>query len=117
MKEHGIYQNTSPTGNEELPVTPKTSRATLIRTPAKSGNKRKLDQSTEPHEENDDEEAEEVKESPPKKSRKTSGPRVGKKKEAIAMGLAGTNDGSILDDSTAVGELGNVKVEEHDDEV
>ena len=108
MKEHGIYQNSSLTGNEELSVTPKTARATLTRTPAKPGRKRKLDQSTEPHEETDDEEAEEVKESPPKKSQKTSGTGLGKKKEANAMGLAGTDDGSNLNDFTAVGELGNV---------
>ena len=112
MKEHGIYQNSSPTGNECLQVTPKTK-------------KRKLDHFTEPRDETDDEEAEQVKKKSPKKSRKTSGAGAGKKGEANAMGLAGTNDGSMLNDSIAVGGFGEpedilkaaVKVEEHADEV
>ena len=106
MKEHGIYQNSSPTGNEDLPITPKASRATLTRTPAKSGKKRKLDQSTEPHDDTDGEESEQVKKRSPRKSRKTSGAGAGKKEEASTMSLAGTNDGSMLNDSIAVGGFG-----------
>ena len=125
MKEHGIYQSSSPTGNGGLLVTPKTSRDTPTSTPAKSGKKRKLDQFTEPRDETDDEKAEQIKKKSPKKSRKTSGAGAGKKEEAIATGLAGTNDGSMLNDSMAVGEFGEpedflkvaVKVEEHADEV
>ena len=125
MKEHGIYQNSSPTGNEGLPVSPKTSRATLTRAPAKSGKKRKLDQSTEPPDETDDEEAEQVKKKSPRKSRKTSGKALGKREEGIAVDLAGISEGSILNDSIAVGGFGEpeeglnaaVKAEEHADEV
>ncbi len=125
MKEHGIFQNSSATGNEGLQVTPKTPRATPTSTPAKSGKKRKLDHFTEPRDDTDDEEAEQVKKKSPKKSRKTSGAGAGKKGEADAMGLAGTNDGSMLNDSIAVGGFGEpedilkaaVKVEEHADEV
>ena len=123
MRENGIGQKSSPAGNEGLPVTPKTSRATLTGGPARSGKKRKLDQSMEPRAETDNEEGEHVKKKIPK-SRKKSGAGAGKKEEAIGMGLAGTNDGSNLNDSTAVGELGEpgesfevaVKAEEHADE-
>ena len=123
MRENGIGQKSSPAGNEGLPVTPKTARATLTRTPAKSGKKRKLDQSTEPRAEIDDEEGERTKKKLPK-SQKTSGAGAGKKEEAIAFGLAGSNDGLNLNDSVAVGELGEPgepfeaagKVEEHADE-
>ena len=125
MKEHGIYQNSSPTGNEGLAVTPKTSRATITRTPAKIGKKRKLDQSTEPQDETNDEGAEQVKKKSPRKSRKTSGTALGKKDEGIAVDLAGASDESMINDSIAVGGFGEpedglkaaVKAEEHADEV
>ena len=125
MKEHGIYQSSSPTGNEGPPANPKTPRATPTSTPAKSGKKRKLDQSTELRDETDDEEAEQVKKKSPTKSRKTSGKGAGKKEEAIAMDLAGTNDESSLNESIAIGGVGEpeddleaaVKAEEHADEV
>lgn len=114
MKEHGIYQKSSPHGREGLLVTPKS-------TPAKSGKKRKLDLFTEPREETDDEEPEQVKKESGKKSRKTSGAASGKKEEEIAMGLASPDDESMLSE----GESGKpedmlkaaVKVEEHVDEV
>ena len=125
MEEHGAHKSSSPTRNEGLPVTPKTSGATPTGAPAKSGKKRKLDQLTEPRDETEDEEVEQVKKKSPKKSRKTSGADAGKGKEAIAMSAASTSDESMLNDSSAVGGFGEledimnaaVKVEEHADEV
>ncbi len=119
MKEHGIYQNSSPTGDNGLPVIPKTSRAIPPSTPAKSGKKRKLDQSIEPRDDTDDEGAEQVKKKCLKKSRKTSVVAAGKKEEAVAIGPASSNNGSMLNDSIAAEDaLGaSIKVEEHGDVV
>ena len=119
MKEHGIYQSSSPTGDSGLPVTPKTSRAIPPRTPAKSGKKRKLDQSMEPRDETDDEGVEQVKKTSPKKSRKTAAVAAGKEEEAVTTGLAGSNDWSTLNDSIIAEETmkASIKVEEHGDEV
>ena len=125
MKEHDIHQSNSPTRNEGLSATPKSSGATPTSTPAKSGKKRKLDQLTEPRDETEDEETEQDKTKSPKKSRKTSGAGAGKKKEAIAMSVADASDEFMLNDSSAVGGFGEpedilkaaVKVEEHADEV
>ena len=119
MKEHGIYQNNSLTGNEGLPATP-------ANTPAKSGKKRKLDRPTEPHDKTDnEEEVEQVKKKSPKKSRKMSTVAAGKKEEGTGMSIAGINNGSMPNDSIAVGLFGgheetsngSVKAEEHADEV
>ena len=125
MKEHGIYQNGSLTGNEDQPATPKSSQATPTSTPAKSSKKRKLDHLTEPRDKTDDEEVEQVKKKSPKKSRKTSTVAAGKKDEGVAMGPAGTNDESLFNNSIAVGEFDgpeeassvSVKAEEQADEV
>ena len=125
MKEHGIYQNGSLTGNEGQPVTPKSSQATPTSTPAKSGKKRKLDDLAEPCDKTDDEEVQQVKKKSPKKSRKASTVAASKKDEGVGKGPAGTNDESLFNDSIAVGEFGgpeeapsiSVKAEEHADEV
>ena len=126
MKEHGIYQNGSLTGNEGQPVTPKSSKATPTNTPAKSGKKRKVDHSTESHDKTDDEEeVDQAKKKSPKKSRKTSAVAAVKKGKGSDMSIAGINDGSTPKDSTTVGLFGgseegsdvSVKAEEHVDEV
>ena len=126
MKEHGIYQNGSLTGNEGQPVPPKSSQATPTSSPAKSSKKRKLDHLTEPRDKtDDDEEPEQLKKKTPKKSRKASTVAAGKKGKGVGMGPAGTNDESMSNDSIAVGEFDgpeetsdvSVKAEEHAGEV
>ena len=118
MKEHGINHRGSPAGNESQSATPKT-------TLAKSTNKRKLAQLTEPLDETDEEEeVEQVKKKSAKKSRKTSA-LAAVKEEGAGMSSAGNNSGLMHDESIAVGFLGepeetsnvSIKTEEHENEV
>lgn len=126
MKEHGIYQNGSLTGNEGQPATPKGSNTTTTNTPTKSGKKRKADHSTESHDKTDgEEEVDQVKKKSPKKPRKMSAVAAGKKKAGKGISTPDINDGSMLDDSIVADLSGgseeasdvSIKAEEHADEV